>query len=86
MTRQHIAKAFSALHGKDAVFGPADDGGYWLIGLANCRASIPAGALKNVRWSTEHALADSIASFEPLRIGQAQTLSDVDTVADLKAF
>ncbi|MEK9725170.1 MAG: DUF2064 domain-containing protein [Rhodospirillaceae bacterium] len=28
-----IAAAFRALGAHDAVFGPADDGGYWLVGL-----------------------------------------------------
>ncbi|MFX0546407.1 TIGR04282 family arsenosugar biosynthesis glycosyltransferase [Roseovarius sp. S1116L3] len=80
--RGHIARAFGALGGHDAVFGPAHDGGYWLIGLKR-RGGIPAGFLQNVRWSTEHALQDSIATLPGARVAHIDTLRDVDTAADL---
>ncbi len=78
----HVARAFAALGGHDAVFGPAPDGGYWLIGLRRTRA-VSAGFLQGVRWSTEHALGDSIATLPGARIAQTHTLRDVDTAADL---
>lgn len=78
----HIARAFRALGDHDAVFGPADDGGYWLVGLRH-GARAPATLFQNVRWSTEHALADSMASLPGLSIALTDTLRDVDTVADL---
>lgn len=80
-----INAAFKKLGNHDAVFGPAMDGGYWLVGLKRS-ASIPAGFLENVRWSTEHALSDSINSFGRRKIGLAQQLGDVDTAADLVAM
>ena len=79
----HIARAFALLGPREAVFGPATDGGYWLIGLRRGARPLPAGALAGVRWSSAHALADSRASLAPLSIGQADTLRDVDTAADL---
>ena len=78
-----IADAFRALGQADAVFGPAPDGGYWLIGSTGGRG-LPSGALQNVRWSTEHALADSRASMKGMRIAHIAQLRDVDTIADLK--
>ena len=80
--RHHIAEAFSALGPNDAVFGPATDGGYWLLGLKRA-APPPPGFLQNVRWSTEHALADSMATLPHHRIALTTTLRDVDTAADL---
>ncbi|MCH2164784.1 MAG: glycosyltransferase [Marinovum sp.] len=79
----HIADAFGMLGSRDAVFGPAPDGGYWLVGLKRSRA-VPTTLFNDVRWSTRHALADSEASLGTLRIGHVATLRDVDTVADLK--
>lgn len=79
----HIAEAFAALGRNDAVFGPAPDGGYWLIGLRRVRA-VPSSLFANVRWSTQHALADTEATLPNHRIAHVATLSDVDTVADLK--
>ncbi|WP_136439916.1 TIGR04282 family arsenosugar biosynthesis glycosyltransferase [Pacificoceanicola onchidii] len=85
ITRSHIASAFRALGNHDAVFGPAPDGGYWLVGTRNASA-VPKTLFEGVRWSTEHALADSIASLPGARIGKIQTLRDVDTLADLRAL
>ena len=76
----HIAQAFRALGRHDAVFGPAADGGYWLVGLAPRRPARPFAA---VRWSTEHALADTLANFAGRRVAMLRTLHDVDTAADL---
>jgi len=81
ITQTHIARAFASLGTHDATFGPAPDGGYWLIGLH--RTQIPATLLQNVRWSTEHALKDSRASLPGLRIATVDTLQDVDTADDL---
>ena len=80
---KRIAEAFAALGNHDAVFGPAPDGGYWLIGLRRLRA-IPSTLFAGVRWSTEHALSDTEASLPDHRIAHVVTLNDVDTVADLK--
>ncbi len=85
ITARHIARAFAALGANDAVFGPAPDGGYWLVGLRRT-APPPASFLQAVRWSTHHALADSMASLPGRRIALTQRLRDVDTAADLAAL
>jgi len=82
ITPGHIGRAFRALGSHDAVFGPAFDGGYWLVGLKQT-ASIPKGIFKNVRWSSEFALADSEASLSGYRIARIDTLQDVDTAKDM---
>ncbi|MEC3859769.1 TIGR04282 family arsenosugar biosynthesis glycosyltransferase [Mesobacterium sp. TK19101] len=78
----HIARAFAALGDHDAVFGPAPDGGYWLVGL-KCSAAVPAGLFDGVRWSSAHALADSVATLAGKRVALVDELADVDTAADL---
>ena len=80
----HVARAFAALGRADAVLGPATDGGYWAIGLRRTRA-VPARLFGGVRWSTRHALSDTRATLAPLTVAIADTLSDVDTAADLRA-
>jgi rSAM/selenodomain-associated transferase 1 len=82
---RHIAHAFAALGRHDAVFGPAPDGGYWLIGLKRTTPP-PPGFLHEVRWSTRHALADSRATLPGARIALIDTLQDIDTGADLRAL
>lgn len=82
VTRAEIARGFAALGRHEAVFGPAPDGGYWLIGLKRMRA-VPTGIFEGVRWSTEHALADTRASLAGHRIALIDMLRDVDTADDL---
>lgn len=82
ITQLHIGEAFAALGDHDAVFGPAPDGGYWLIGLKHPRRQ-PPDFFNGVRWSTEHALSDTIATLPDHRIARITTLRDVDTADDL---
>lgn len=74
-----VRAAFRGLGRADAVFGPAADGGYWLIALGPRR---PGDLFGGTRWSTEHALADTLRQFRNHRVGFIRTLSDVDTAAD----
>lgn len=82
INRDRIAEAFAALGRHDAVFGPAPDGGYWLIGLRRARA-VPPTLFADVRWSTKHALSDTQATLPEHSIAHVATLRDVDTAADL---
>jgi glycosyltransferase A (GT-A) superfamily protein (DUF2064 family) len=63
------------------VFGPADDGGYWLVGLKR-RPQLPR-PFTRVRWSSPHALADTLANLEGTTVAFVATLSDID---DARAF
>jgi rSAM/selenodomain-associated transferase 1 len=83
LDRRAVARAFAALGGHDAVFGPATDGGFWLVGLRH-GGTLPAGLFRGVRWSGEHALADSLATLAGRRVALASTLADVDRAADLE--
>lgn len=82
ITPGHIARAFEALRGSDAVIGPAFDGGYWLIGLRRQRP-VPRGLFRGVRWSGQHALADTVGTVGAFRVTRVDALADVDTAADL---
>ncbi len=75
-----LVACFRALGRADAVFGPAEDGGYWLVGLAPRR---PARPFAGVRWSGPHALADTLGNFRGRRVATLRTLRDVDTAEDL---
>ncbi len=78
----HIEGAFRALGRAQVVFGPAEDGGYWLVG-ARRRPRNPVfmapGLFKAVRWSTSFALADSRANLAPaIPVVLLETLADID--------
>jgi uncharacterized protein len=85
LDRHHIAQALRALKRADAVFGPAADGGFWLVGL---RRSQWAGRLfRQVRWSSPYALADTLANLPTAaRVVMLETLTDVDTAADFDNY
>ena len=81
---EHIRDAFRLLGRHDAVLGPATDGGYWLVGLRR-RPRVPR-IFQAVRWSSPHALADTVANLSGLSVARVAVLSDVDTAADLASF
>ena len=83
--KPHIWRAFRVLGGADTVFGPAEDGGFWLVGAGGARA-LPPGLFCDVRWSGPHALSDSIRTLKGASVACADILRDVDTVDDLHAF
>jgi len=83
LSRADLAAAFRALSRADSVFGPAEDGGYWLVGHGPRRPARPFAA---VRWSSEHALADTLANFAGRRVALLRRLRDVDTAADYNSF
>lgn len=69
-----IHTAFRALKKQDAVLGPADDGGFWLIGL---NGPAKRGLFDDIRWSTSQALADMADNISG-SIHRLRTLTDVD--------
>ncbi len=83
----HVAAAFAALGTAEAVFGPAADGGYWLVGLARRRApgALARRLFRGVRWSTAQALADTRANLPPgAEAEPLAVLEDVDDAAALR--
>jgi rSAM/selenodomain-associated transferase 1 len=79
----HIAEAFRLLGRHDLVFGPAADGGFWLVGARRVPRLPPL--FGPVRWSSPHALADVLATL-PRRVsaGFAARLDDVDDATALR--
>lgn len=79
-----IADAFKALGGHDAVLGPSPDGGYWLVGLRRVPKVLRPFA--GVRWSSPHALADTLANLSGARVALLRELADIDTAEDYLAW
>lgn len=77
LAASHIAAAFRLLGRHDLVFGPAADGGFWLVGAR--RSPRPPPPFGEVRWSGPHALADVLQNLPPrVSVGFAARLADVD--------
>lgn len=81
MRPAHIARAFALLGRSDLVFGPATDGGFWLVGAKRVR-SLPQTLFTGVRWSTPTTLKETLAGIpRHVSVALADTLDDVDDAA-----
>ncbi|MEL6373311.1 MAG: DUF2064 domain-containing protein [Pseudomonadota bacterium] len=76
ITPRAVVDALTQLGAHRAVFGPADDGGFWLVGLAVLGA--PERPFDEVPWSAPDTLAACIARFQPGTVALAATINDVD--------
>lgn len=84
ITKDILLNAFNALIEKDCVIGPAEDGGYYLLGLNQLEKNI----FQNKKWSTSTVLSDTIKNFETNNWAYSvlDSLRDIDTIDDLKFF
>lgn len=80
LTTNHINQAFEQLDTNDAVIGPAEDGGYYLLALKQPHAEV----FKNKQWSTDTVFADTIKSLQNKNIAKLEVLNDIDTFDDIK--
>ena len=83
ITKLEISKAFRKLGSRKFVVGPAEDGGFWLIGH---QGQLPRKLFKGVRWSSPWTLSDTIETFEDQPFSSLSKLQDVDSLADLEAL
>lgn len=91
LTEEHLITAFSELESNDAILGPANDGGYYLIGLNKSRIK---GELKQVMnalflgkdWSHDKVGEEAVTQFKShdLKFKILKSLNDIDTLGDLK--
>lgn len=79
----HLRQALAVVRRNHVTFGPATDGGFWLVGL---RRGIRSPALfRDVRWSHPETLADSLRGLPGAwRVGMASRLNDVDDLGDYR--
>lgn len=82
LTATMLEEAIERLSRKDAVVGPTEDGGYYLLGLRHC----PQGLLNSIRWSSRETLRDTLEQFETFRLDYTTVTKwfDLDTANDLE--
>ncbi len=86
---QHIQQAFEQLDRHDVVLGPAQDGGYYLVGLCQSALGKKPPSQKSlftgISWSTDAVLQQTIEKAQTLNLStvQLETLSDIDRPQDL---
>ena len=84
LTAALLREAGDALSSHEAVIGPADDGGYWLLGL---RAPCP-DLFVDMAWSTDAVFPETMRRLEARGIAPhlLPELTDIDTGEDLAAW
>ncbi len=77
----HLRAAFDHLRRKDVVIGPAEDGGYYLVGMTRLHPEI----FMKIRWGTPEVLAVTRKRLKQAAIGfeELGAWHDVDTPADV---
>jgi len=82
LTKNEINLGLTVLKEKDVVFGPASDGGYYLIGMNKMISSI----FENKPWSTNYLLKETLIELKEQNISfdLIKELNDIDTLEDLK--
>jgi len=78
-----LEEALDALMEYDLVIGPSSDGGYWLMGLNR-----PFNLFQGLNWGSRTVLEQtiSLAKRHDLMVHRLETLTDIDTVEDLKQW
>ena len=77
-----IEKAFKKLDSHDHVIGPAEDGGYYLLGMKTLHPSV----FKIKNWGTETVYKQTISQLKHQNVYVLETLNDIDYVEDLQPY
>lgn len=83
ITAEHIDEAITLLRTRGGVvLGPADDGGYYLIGMTRVFPELFAG----IEWGSDSVLMDTMRTAERRRIDVCliRGAYDIDTIEDLR--
>lgn len=85
LTTENIENAFLELDKNDVVLGPAEDGGYYLLGMKTLQEAV----FENKKWGTSSVRKDTLADLKDKKVSLLTPLNDVDVFEDIehhKAF
>lgn len=77
---EHISTALNMLDKNDVVIGPAQDGGYYLLGMKKIHSNV----FENKNWGTETVLKDTLKDLKHLDVFHLKELNDIDTFEDIR--
>jgi hypothetical protein len=82
LTSEIVEEAFNSLDKSEVVICPANDGGYYLLGMKKLYSFL----FEDIVWSTEKVLSQSLDKLNRNGISKKilKTLNDIDTENDLK--
>jgi hypothetical protein len=80
LSRELLEEAFKALETFDYVLGPAEDGGYYLLGMNSLNQKI----FENKAWGTDTVLRDTLIDLKDQQIQLLDERNDIDVYEDIK--
>ncbi|MDC1464598.1 TIGR04282 family arsenosugar biosynthesis glycosyltransferase [Polaribacter sp.] len=80
LTSETIENAFKALENNEVVIGPAEDGGYYLLGMNSLEEKV----FKNKDWGTETVRKDTLEDLKDKKVFLLGELNDVDVFEDIE--
>jgi len=84
LPKEILETAFKALEHDDMVIGPAEDGGYYLLGFN--KDAYTKKAFENISWSTNTVFKETMDKLDTSKVYILPEWRDVDTLEDLKAL
>lgn len=80
MDQTDLEEAFSTLENHDFVIGPAEDGGYYLLGMKQLNGSV----FRNKEWGSKTVLEDTLMELANENVALLKERNDIDTYQDIK--
>ena len=80
LTYETIENAIIALENNEVVIGPAEDGGYYLLGMNSLEEKV----FKNKEWGTETVRKDTLEDLKDKKVFLLGELNDVDVFEDIE--
>lgn len=80
LSQGDLETAFSLLEAHDHVLGPAQDGGYYLLGMKVLDQKV----FRDKAWSSDTVLADTLVDLQGKKVALLPERNDVDHYKDIK--
>jgi len=85
LNQSDLEEAFSKFKDHNYVVGPAEDGGYYLLGMKSLKTEL----FQNKNWGTGTVLEDTLSDIKNEKVALMDEKNDVDyyeDIKDIKAF
>jgi rSAM/selenodomain-associated transferase 1 len=79
LSAENIEKAFVELNENDVVIGPAEDGGYYLLGMNSLQKNV----FENKNWGTETVRKDTLSDLKDKKVKLLEFKNDIDVYEDI---
>ena len=80
LSTQDLNSAFALLNSHDYVLGPAEDGGYYFLGMKQFNKEL----FQDKKWGEDSVLLDSLNNLKDKNYTLLPTRNDVDYYEDIK--